>query len=110
MSRLIDIDPDHDGVPAELVLTVGDVVRFNATGVLLRSGSSVEVVGILIDSVVGADGSVLTPLGVPNTVLLKASAPGESRVDVVSGDPFGPSTSRSVLCRVQGPPAAPRAS
>jgi hypothetical protein len=102
VSRYIDIRPDEEGVPAELVLTVGDVVRFAATGGRVRSGSGVALLGILADSVVGTDGSVLTPLGAPGVVLFRAEQPGLAVVDVVSGDPFGSSVTRSVTVRVEG--------
>ena len=100
MSRYIDIRPDEEGLPAELVITVGDVVRFIATGGRIRSGTGVELLGILSESVVGTDGSVLTPLGPPAAVLLVARSPGSAVVDV-SGDPFGSPVTRSVVIRVE---------
>jgi hypothetical protein len=99
VSRLIEIGPDD--VSGELVLAVGDVVRFAATGGHVRSGAAVEIVGILTDSVLGTDGSVLTPLGPPGTVLLRARSPGRAEVDVVSGDPFHSPVTRSLVIRVE---------
>ncbi len=101
MGRYIDIRPDEDGIPAELVLAVGDVVRVAATGGIVRSGSGVEVLGILTDSVIGTDGSVLTPLGPPGVVLLRAREPGRAVVDIVSGDPFGSPVTRELVVVVE---------
>ena len=101
MGRYIDIRPDDEGLPAELVLAVGDVVRVAATGGGVRSGTGVELLGILTDSVVGIDGSVLTPLGPPGAVLFRAREPGRSVVDLVSGDPFREPLTRSLVVRVE---------
>ena len=101
MSRFIDIRPAEEGLPSELVITVGDVVRFTATGGRIRSGTGVELLGILSDSVVGTSGAVLTPLGPPTAVLLLARSPGSAVVDVVSGDPFRSPVTRSVTIRVE---------
>jgi hypothetical protein len=103
MSRYIEVRPDEEGLAQELVLRVGDVVRFAATGGRVRSGTGVELLGILSEGVVAADGSVLTPLGAPGVVLFRARSPGSSVVDVVSGDPFGSPVTRSVVLRVEAP-------
>jgi protein involved in polysaccharide export with SLBB domain len=101
LSRYVDIWPQGDGVPAELVLGVGDVVRLAATGCRVVSGTAVELVGILTESVVGTDGSIVSPMGVPGTVLLRATEVGQSVVDVFTGDPFGSSMSHTVTVRVE---------
>ena len=101
MGRYIDIRPDDEGLPAELVLGVGDVVRVAATGGGVRSGTGVELLGIFTDSVVGTDGSVLTPLGPPGAVLFRAREPGRAVVDLVSGDPFRDPLTRSLVVRVE---------
>jgi hypothetical protein len=101
VGRYIDIRPDDEGLPAELVLGVGDVVRVAATGGGVRSGTGVELLGILTDSVVGTDGSVLTPLGPPGAVLFRAREPGRAVVELVSGDPFRESVTRSLVVRVE---------
>jgi len=87
VGRYIDIRPDDEGLPAELVLAVGDVVRVAATGGGVRSGTGVELLGILTESVVGIDGSVLTPLGPPGCVLFRAREPGRGGGERGSGDP-----------------------
>ena len=101
MSRYVDVRSGADGVPAELVLGVGDVVRFAATGCRIVSGSAVEVVGILTQSVLGTDGSIVSPMGVPGTVLLRAREVGEATVEVVTGDPFGAAARHAVAVRVE---------
>ncbi|PRY48367.1 hypothetical protein LY71_1094 [Geodermatophilus tzadiensis] len=101
MSRLIDVRPDEDGLPPELVVAVGDVIRVAANGGRIRSGSGVELLGVLSESVVGTDGSVLTPLGAPGAVLLRARSPGRAVVDVITGDPFRAPVTRSVTIRVE---------
>ena len=101
MSRFIDLRPDEESLPAELALAVGDVLRVAATGGAVRSGTGVELLGVLTDSVVGTDGSILTPSGPPGAVLFCARSPGRAVVDVVSGDPFGSSVRRTLVVRVE---------
>jgi len=100
MGRYIDIRLDEE-LPSELVLAVGDVVRFSASGGRVSSGTAVELLGILIEGVIGRDGSVLAPLGAPSTVLLRARAAGPAVVDVVSGDPYGSTVTRSIVVQVK---------
>ena len=101
MGRYIDIRPDDEGLPAELVLAVGDVVRVAATGGAVRSGTGVELLGILTDAVVGIDGSVVTPVGPPGVVLLRAREPGRAVVELASGDPFREPLTRALGVRVE---------
>lgn len=101
MSRLIDIQPGQQDLPAELVVEVGDVLRFSATGGHLRAGTAIELIGILIDSVLGTNGRVLSPMGAPGTVLFRAKAPGRAVLDVVTGDPWQSPTIWSVNVRVE---------
>ncbi|MFF0943302.1 hypothetical protein ACFYE2_03625 [Kocuria sp. CPCC 205300] len=101
MPRLIDIRPGEERVPDELALTVGDVIRIAATGGRIHTGTAVEMLGVFTDSVVGTDGSILTPLGAPAIIMFRARQPGTAIVDIVLGTPFGPSETRSVLFRVE---------
>jgi len=101
VGRYVDIRPDDEGLPAELVLAVGDVVRVAATGGGVRSGTGVEMLGILTEGVVGIDGSVLTPLGPPGAVLFRAREPGRAIVELVSGDPFREPLTRTLAVRVE---------
>jgi hypothetical protein len=101
MGRYIDIRPDDEELPSELVLAAGDVVRFSASGARISSGTAVELLGVLTEGVVGTDGSILAPLGAPSTVLLRARVAGHAVVEVVSGDPFGSTITRSIVVRVE---------
>ena len=93
MSRLIDIQPDQQDLPAELVVEVGDVLRFAATGGHVRTGTGIKLVGILSHGVLGTNGRVLSPMGAPGIVLFIAKAPGSAVIDIVTGDPWtSPST------------------
>ena len=93
MNRLIDVRPVERALPSLLEIGVGDVLRFSASGGRVTAGTAVELLGILTQSVLGTDGSVLTPQGAPNVVLFRACRPGHARIDVVTGDPWrSPST------------------
>lgn len=94
MSRLIDIQPDRHDLPAELVVEVGDVLRFAAAGGHVRTGKGVELIGIFNHGVLGTDGRVLSPMGAPGIVLFVAKAPGIAAIDVVTGDPWKSPTTR----------------
>ncbi|WP_142044083.1 hypothetical protein [Arthrobacter sp. SLBN-100] len=101
MNRLIDIQPGLQDLPAELVIGVGDVLKFSATGAHLRAGTSLELVGILQDCVVGTDGRVISPMGAPGTVLWRAVASGPAVLDVVTGDPWQGPVTWSINVRVE---------
>ncbi|MDT3444298.1 MULTISPECIES: hypothetical protein [unclassified Pseudofrankia] len=96
MSRLIEAQPAALNPALPVTLQVGDVLRLAASGGRVREGSSVELLGIFTEGLVGTDGTVLTPLGAPNTVLFRARVPGQSTVDVVTGDPWRSTRSNSV--------------
>jgi len=88
MPRLIEVSDARVG-PSTQTLSVGDVLLFRAAGGHVRSGDNViELVGIFVQAVVGAEGTILMPMGPPNTVLFRARKPGHARIDVVTGDPF----------------------
>jgi hypothetical protein len=101
MARYIDVRPGDGELPGELRLTVGDVVRVAASGARVTAGDGVEVLGVLTEAVVGTDGSVLTPLGPPTTVLLRARAAGRADVDVVRGDPYRSPSARRITFSVE---------
>jgi hypothetical protein len=66
---------------------LGDVLLFHATGGRIRSGDDVvELLGPFLSAVLGDDGKVWTPLGLPNTVLFRARKPGRAEIDVITGD------------------------
>lgn len=101
MSRLIDIQPGLQDLPAELVVRIGDVLRFAATGAHLRAGTALELVGILNDSVLGTDGRVMSPMGAPGTVLFRAIGQGQAVLDIVTGDPWQAPITWSLNIRVE---------
>jgi len=88
MGRLIELQ-DMRTCPASLTLRSGDVLLVHAPGGHVRSGSEVvEILGPLVPAVLGLDGSILSPVGPPNTVLFRALQPGRARIEIVTGDPF----------------------
>jgi hypothetical protein len=101
VSRLIDIQPGQQELPAELVVEVGDVLRFAATGGHIRSGTAVELIGILNEGVLGTNGQVLSPMGAPGTVLFRAIGPGLAVLDIVTGDPWQSATTLALNIRVE---------
>ncbi len=88
MGRLVEV-PDARKCSSPLTLHAGDVLLFHASGGRVRSGGDVvEMLGPLLEAVVGEHGEVLTPMGPPNTVLFRAHQPGRAVIDVVTGDPW----------------------
>lgn len=88
MGQLIEI-PDAQKCPSPLTVHTGDVLRFQATGGHVRSGSGVvEMLGPFLPAVLGDNGTIFAPMGAPNTVLFRACHPGRAQIDVVTGDPW----------------------
>ncbi|HML13338.1 MAG TPA: hypothetical protein VK456_08540 [Xanthobacteraceae bacterium] len=88
MGRLIEVQ-DPTSVQEGLTIEVGDVLLFRATGGRIRSGAdAVELLGPFVESVVGTNGQIFSPTAPPNTLLLRASHPGQADVEVVTGDPW----------------------
>jgi len=88
MSRLIEVQRPYQ-FPSPLEVRVGDVLLFQATGARVTDGSpAVELWGPFQSAVVGENGSVLSPMGPPNAVLIRARQPGSAILDVFTGDPF----------------------
>jgi hypothetical protein len=88
MARLIEVQ-DARVCPSPLTVHLGDVLLFRAAGGRVRSGGDVvELLGSFLPAVLGDDGTILTPMGPPNTVLCRARQPGRAQIDVVTGDPF----------------------
>lgn len=102
MGRLIEIPSGGPELTGDLTVDVGDVLRFDATGGHVREGTAVELLGIYVDSVVGTDGTTLTPLGAPNVVLFRGREPGRATIDVVTGDPFRAPATRALTVVVEG--------
>src|SRR5262249_43030294 len=95
MARLIAV-PDPQGCRPNLTLRAGDPLLFQATGGRVApGGDAVEMIGPLLQAVVGSHGDVVTPTGAPNAVLFRALRPGRAVVEVVTGDPWrGPRTTK----------------
>jgi hypothetical protein len=95
MARLIEIQ-NTDEMPPALMLQVGDVLWFAASGGRVQSGDgdefdtavSVEMLGAFLQSVIGTNGQILSPMGAPNVVLFVARSPGQATIEVFTGDPF----------------------
>ena len=88
MSRLIEVQRVED-CTSPLVVRVGDVLLLHASGGRVRSGgAAVELWGPFLPAVIASTGEVLAPTGAPNTVLLRARAPGPATLDMFTGDPW----------------------
>src|SRR5262245_64890078 len=86
MARLIEITRVRD-VPPHLLIRVGDLLQFNAGGGIVREGADVlQMLGPFHPAVIVADGTPLSPEGMPNTVMFVARAGGSAVIEVVSGD------------------------
>lgn len=100
MSRLVEIDQTQD-LQAGLTLAAGDVLKFWATGGRVVSGAGVvELLGPLLTSVLGTNGEILSPVGGPNVVLLRALRPGRATVELITGDPWGAARTRALEINV----------
>ncbi len=92
MARLIEIQAGQD-LADPLVVHVGDLLLFDASGGCVRSGAEgVELLGAFLRSVVGSHGEVLSPMGSPNAVGFLARRPGPATIEVITGDPWHGST------------------
>jgi hypothetical protein len=88
MARLIEVQ-NPQSVSSGMVLKVGDVLLFRATGGHVQSGAEVvQMVGAFVPAILGDNASILTPMGAPNTVLFRALQPGQAMIDVITGDPW----------------------
>jgi hypothetical protein len=103
VSRLIDVPAGGRGGLVPLVVQVGDVLAFAASGVRLDTGPPVlESLGPLLPAIVGLDGRVLAPAGAPSAVLLIARAPGRATLTIVAGDPWHAPVSTPYTVDVEG--------
>lgn len=95
MARLIEIQ-DAAACRGPLAVRVGDVLMLRAAGVRVDPGSeALELLGPFTPALVGDNGEVLSAMGAPGTVLLRARQAGGAEIAVVAGDPFhAPRTTR----------------
>lgn len=99
MSRLIDIGAD---AVADLIVRVGDVLSFAASGGKVELGaSSVEALGSFLPAVVAGHGDILSPETGPTTTLFRALAPGRARVTLFSGLNWADPETRSIEILVE---------
>lgn len=101
LCRLIDLTRLARVRPVPVVVTVGDVLSFAASGGMIAEGKAVEVLGILTESVLGVDGRIITPQGPPNVVLFRAREAGQATIDVILGDPWYSPTRLTVHVTVE---------
>jgi hypothetical protein len=87
VARLIEVRGVVD-LPPELVVQVGDVLLFRATGGIIRSGAGVTTLGSFVAGTLTGDGLVLSPVGAPDATLFYASEPGRALIDLFTGDPW----------------------
>jgi hypothetical protein len=88
MSRFIEVR-QVESCPAHLMVRVGDVLLFQASGGRVRHGAqAVELWGPFFPAFVSPTGEVVAPAGSPNGVLLRAGAPGSATLDLFTGDPW----------------------
>jgi len=101
MGRLVEID-NAQAAPSSLVVQVGDVLLFKATGGHIQSGGSViEMLGAFLPAVLGDNGQIIAPMGAPNTVLFRVVQPGRATIDVVTGDPWHATQTTTIEIVVQ---------
>ena len=102
MARLIEIRGD-DSVPSALTLGVDDVLMVGAAGGQVREGRDViEMLGAFIPGTVAETGQVVSPMGAPNVVLLRARRAGRATLELVTGDPFHSARRHTLELTVEG--------
>src|SRR6478752_5346210 len=88
MARLVEVQ-DLRLVRSLLVLQSGDVLVLHATGGTIRSGAGIiELLGIFRSALLGDTGQILTPAGLPDVVLFRATQEGRGVIGVVTGGTF----------------------
>jgi hypothetical protein len=87
MGRLIEVRRVVD-LPAELVVQVGDLLLFRATGGRVQSGVGVTHLGSFVAGALTGDGKVVSAVGAPDATLFHALEPGRALIDLFTGDPW----------------------
>jgi hypothetical protein len=103
MGRLIEVRHVVD-LPAELVVQVGDLLLFRATGGRVQSGVGVTNLGSFMAGTLTSEGLVISAAGSPDATLFHASEPGRALIDLFTGDPWHEPRRTTVAVEVQ--PAA----
>jgi hypothetical protein len=100
MGRLIEVRRVID-LPAELVVQVGDLLLFRATGGRVQSGSAVANLDSFVAGTLTGDGRVLAAAGAPDATLFHASEPGRVLIELFTGDPWHEPRRTTVAVEVQ---------
>ncbi|GGF08527.1 hypothetical protein [Hymenobacter cavernae] len=101
MARLIEAQ-SLPALPEQITLSVGDLLIFQASGGRVQLGAeAVELLGAFVPSLLHESGSVLAPMGAPNNVLFRALSAGRASIDVIIGDPWYGSTSKTIRVLVE---------
>jgi hypothetical protein len=87
MGRLIEV-PRVVDLPPELIVEVGDLLLFRATGGRVQTGAGVTNLGSFVIGSLTEDGKVISAVGAPDATLFQASAPGRALIDLFTGDPW----------------------
>ena len=87
MGRLIEVQRVVD-LPPELIVQVGDLLLFRATGGRVQSGAGVTNLGSFVAGSLTEDGKVLSAVGAPDATLFHAFEPGRALIDLFTGDPW----------------------
>src|ERR1700737_169419 len=87
MGGLIEVRGVVD-LPAELVVQVGDLLLFRATGGRVQSGTGVINLGSFVAGTLTGDGQILSSAGAPDATLFHASEPGRVLIELFTGDPW----------------------
>jgi hypothetical protein len=101
MARLIEVQ-QSDQLATPLLVRVGDVLVFQATGARISEGASaLELWGPFVSATVGENGAVLDPMGFPNAVLARARGPGQATLELFTGDPFHRKRTTSIRITIE---------
>src|SRR5208283_4095440 len=87
MGRLIEV-PHIGDLPAEVVVQVGDLLLFRATGGRVQSGAGLVALGSFVAGVIASDGRTISAMGAPAATLFRAMEPGRALIDLFTGDPW----------------------
>src|SRR5438445_13863619 len=92
MRCLIEVDTT-ESFPETLQLSVGDCLSINASGASVEQGSeNLELFGPLVETVLGSNGEMLTPCGLPNRILFLAREQGRAKAIVTKAAGFQSAT------------------
>jgi hypothetical protein len=108
VGRLIEVRNVVD-LSSVLVVQVGDLLLFRATGGRIQSGAAVTNLGSFMAGTLTDDGEVLSAVGAPDATLFAASEPGRALIELFTGDPWHEPrrTTVTVEVRAAGGPGDP---